>query len=68
MKKIPAVHPGEILLEEFLRPMKISQNKLGRDYFALLKDPQGDVLSLLQSEALLLQRMILFICEFRVCT
>jgi len=31
MKKIPAVHPGEILLEEFLRPMKISQNKLGRD-------------------------------------
>lgn len=25
------VHPGEILSEEFLNPMKISQNKLGRD-------------------------------------
>jgi len=31
MKKIPAVHPGEILLEEFLKPMGISQNQLGRD-------------------------------------
>ena len=31
MKKIPAVHPGEILLEEFLEPMGISQNQLGRD-------------------------------------
>ena len=30
MKKIPAVHPGEILLEEFLEPMGISQNQLGR--------------------------------------
>ena len=31
MKKIVAVHPGEILNEEFLIPMSISQNKLGRD-------------------------------------
>jgi addiction module HigA family antidote len=31
MRKIPAVHPGEILLEEFLRPMNISQNQLGRE-------------------------------------
>jgi len=31
MKKIPAVHPGEIMFEEFLKPMKISQNQLGRD-------------------------------------
>ena len=31
MKKIPAVHPGEILNEEFLKPMNISQNQLGRD-------------------------------------
>ena len=31
MKKISAVHPGEILLEEFLKPMGISQNQLGRD-------------------------------------
>jgi antitoxin HigA-1 len=25
------VHPGEILLEEYLVPLKISQNRLGRD-------------------------------------
>ena len=31
MKKIMPVHPGEILSEEFLKPMNISQNKLGRD-------------------------------------
>src|SRR5512136_2284829 len=27
-KKLNAVHPGEVLLEEFLRPMGISQNYL----------------------------------------
>jgi len=31
IKKIPPIHPGEILFEEFLKPMNISQNKLGRD-------------------------------------
>ena len=31
MKKLKPIHPGEILLEEFLEPMGISQNKLGRD-------------------------------------
>ena len=31
MKKIRAVHPGEILSDEFLEPMGISQNQLGRD-------------------------------------
>jgi len=30
-KKIPPVHPGEVLFEEFLKPMNISQNRLGRD-------------------------------------
>ena len=30
-KKIPPIHPGEILLEEFLKPLEISQNKLGRE-------------------------------------
>jgi len=30
-KKIPPIHPGEILLEEFLKPTEISQNKLGRE-------------------------------------
>ncbi|HFC12623.1 MAG TPA: addiction module antidote protein, HigA family [Anaerolineae bacterium] len=27
-KKLTVVHPGEILLEEFLRPLGISQNRL----------------------------------------
>jgi len=31
MKKITPIHPGEILDEEFLKPMGISQNQLGRD-------------------------------------
>ena len=30
-KKIPPIHPGEILLEEFLQPMNISQYKLAKD-------------------------------------
>jgi len=31
MKKIPPVHPGDILNEEFLKPLGISQNRLGND-------------------------------------
>ncbi len=30
-KKIPPIHPGEILLEEFLEPMGISQYRLSKD-------------------------------------
>ena len=30
MKNLPNIHPGEILLEEFLVPMGISQNALAR--------------------------------------
>ena len=30
MKKVPNIHPGEVLLEEFLVPMEISQNALAR--------------------------------------
>src|SRR3970040_1552683 len=30
-RKFPPIHPGEILLEEFLRPMKISQYRLAKD-------------------------------------
>lgn len=29
--KLKNIHPGEILLEEFLKPLKISQNKLAND-------------------------------------
>ena len=30
-KKISPIHPGEILMEEFLKPMGISQYKLAKD-------------------------------------
>jgi antitoxin HigA-1 len=30
MKTLPDIHPGEILLEEFLLPMNVSQNALAR--------------------------------------
>jgi len=30
-REFPPVHPGEILLEEYLRPMQISQYRLSRD-------------------------------------
>jgi len=30
-EKMPPVHPGEILCEEFLKPLGISQKRLGRD-------------------------------------
>ena len=30
-KKLPPVHPGEILLEDFLQPMDISQYRLAKD-------------------------------------
>ena len=30
-KKLPPVHPGEILQKEFLEPMRLSQNRLARD-------------------------------------
>lgn len=31
LKKIEAIHPGEILLEEFLKPLGISQYRLAKD-------------------------------------
>lgn len=31
MSKLKNIHPGEILLEEFLIPLNISQNKLAKD-------------------------------------
>jgi addiction module HigA family antidote len=34
-EKLPNVHPGEVLLEEFLKPMGISQNRLAREIAVL---------------------------------
>lgn len=31
MKRLPNIHPGEVLLEEFLKPMALSQNAIARD-------------------------------------
>ena len=31
MKKIPNIHPGEILLEDFMKPLKLSQYKVAKD-------------------------------------
>ena len=31
MKRLANIHPGEILLVEFLQPMAISQNRVARD-------------------------------------
>ncbi|HLO16091.1 MAG TPA: HigA family addiction module antitoxin [Anaerolineales bacterium] len=31
VSKLPPIHPGEILLEEFLEPMGISQYRLAKD-------------------------------------
>ncbi len=31
MKDIAPLHPGEVLLEEFMKPLNLSQNKLGKE-------------------------------------
>ncbi len=31
MPKLKAIHPGEILMEEFLKPLEISQYRLAKD-------------------------------------
>ena len=31
IKKIPPLHPGTVLFEEFMTPFKLSQNKLARE-------------------------------------
>ena len=33
-EQLTPVHPGEVLLEEFLKPMSLSQNRLGLDISA----------------------------------
>ncbi|MGO9060546.1 MAG: HigA family addiction module antitoxin [Candidatus Binataceae bacterium] len=30
-KKLPPIHPGEILLEEFMKPLNLSANRLAMD-------------------------------------
>jgi antitoxin HigA-1 len=44
-KKLPNIHPGEILLEEFLIPMAISQYKISKD----LKIPQTRISQIIKA-------------------
>ncbi len=44
MEKLPNIHPGEILMEEFLKPMKISAYRLSKD----LKIPQTRISEILK--------------------
>lgn len=30
-KKLAPIHPGKVLFEEFMKPLELSQNRLGRD-------------------------------------
>jgi antitoxin HigA-1 len=45
-KKLPPVHPGEILLEEFLKPMGITAYRVAKD----LKIPANRVTSIVNEE------------------
>lgn len=31
MKKLPPIHPGEVLLEDFMKPLKLSQYRVALD-------------------------------------
>lgn len=31
MKKLPPIHPGEILFEDFMKPLKLSQYRVAKD-------------------------------------
>ena len=45
-KRLAPVHPGEILLEEFMRPLGISANKLARD----LRVPSNRIVALMNAK------------------
>ena len=37
-QKLKPIHPGEVLMEEFLKPMGISQYKLAKDISVVSKN------------------------------
>lgn len=45
-KKIPPVHPGEILLEDYLKPTGISQNQLALN----MRVPAGRIYEIIQGK------------------
>jgi len=36
-KQLPSIHPGQILMEEFLEPMGISQYRLAKEFWLNLQ-------------------------------
>ena len=46
MEKLPNIHPGEVLLEEFLEPLGITAYRLSRD----LKIPQTRISQILKGK------------------
>ena len=42
-KKLPPVHPGEILMEEFLKPMGMSQYRLAKGISVSGRVPRSGV-------------------------
>ena len=46
MKRLINLHPGEILLEEFLKPLKISAYKLSKEIFI----PQGRISEIIHNK------------------
>ena len=46
MKRLNNIHPGEILLEEFLKPMKISAYKLSKEILI----PQGRISEIIHNK------------------
>jgi len=43
--KLPPIHPGEILLEEFLKPMNLSQYRLAKDITVISRKFSGSKLN-----------------------
>ena len=49
-ERLPSIHPGEILLEEFLKPLELSQYRLAKE---INVQPDGSMKSFWASERLL---------------
>jgi antitoxin HigA-1 len=58
--KLNPIHPGEILLEEFLKPMKISTNKISHD----LKIPPDIIENIIQGKQSLSADMALRLARY----
>nr|NQU94320.1 HigA family addiction module antidote protein [Bacteroidota bacterium] len=60
MDKLDNIHPGEILLEEFLNPLKISAYRLAKD----LKIPQTRISEILKGKRRITADTALRLCNY----